>query len=148
MLAHASEGIRLDLKVDTWPVSINVAMPTGLVVNELLTNALKHAFTGRDGGTITLHSLVDEKGCCVVVADNGRRRRVAETRQAGRADRPVASAERRCTDRCRIDAKQGSASDDLLRSGQCRAGMLIDRRARRSGVSFITSLPVDLGPGR
>jgi len=71
MLAHAVEGIRLDLKVDTWPVSINVAMPTGLVVNELLTNSLKHAFTGREGGTITLHSLVDETGCRVIVADDG-----------------------------------------------------------------------------
>lgn len=71
MRAHAPEGIRLDLKVDTWPVSVNVAMPTGLVVNELLTNALKHAFVGRDGGTITLHSLVDAGGCRVVVADDG-----------------------------------------------------------------------------
>ncbi|HUG62880.1 MAG TPA: histidine kinase dimerization/phosphoacceptor domain -containing protein [Methylomirabilota bacterium] len=68
---HASEGIRLDLKVDTWPVSVNVAMPTGLVVNELLTNALKHAFVGRDGGTIRLHSLVDDDGCRVVVSDDG-----------------------------------------------------------------------------
>jgi len=71
MGAHAVEGIRLDLKVDTWPVSINVAMPAGLAVNELLTNALKHAFTGREGGTITLHSLVDDLGCEVVVADDG-----------------------------------------------------------------------------
>jgi two-component sensor histidine kinase len=71
MRAHAVEGIHLDLQVDTWPVSINVAMPTGLVVNELLTNSLKHAFTGRDGGKITLHSLVDDKGCKVVVADDG-----------------------------------------------------------------------------
>jgi len=71
MRAHAPEGIRLDLKVDTWPVSVNVAMPTGLVVNELLTNALKHAFVGRDGGTITLHSLVEAGGCRVVVADDG-----------------------------------------------------------------------------
>jgi two-component sensor histidine kinase len=71
MRAHAVEGIRLDLQVDTWPVSINVAMPTGLVVNELLTNALKHAFEGRDGGTITLHSLVDDSGCRVVIADDG-----------------------------------------------------------------------------
>jgi two-component sensor histidine kinase len=71
MRAHAVEGIRLDLKVDTWPVSVNVAMPTGLVVNELLTNALKHAFIGSDGGTITLHSLVDDSGCLVTVADDG-----------------------------------------------------------------------------
>lgn len=71
MQAHASEGVRLDMKVDAWPVSINVAMPAGLVVNELLTNSLKHAFTNRDGGTITLHSLVDATGCRVVIADDG-----------------------------------------------------------------------------
>lgn len=71
MQAHAVEGIHLDLQVDTWPVSVNVAMPAGLVVNELLTNALKHAFTGREGGTITLHSLVDETGCRVMISDDG-----------------------------------------------------------------------------
>ena len=46
-------------------------MPTGLVVNELLTNALKHAFKGRDGGTITLHSIVNGDGCRIVIADDG-----------------------------------------------------------------------------
>lgn len=71
MASHAVEGIRLDLKVDAYPVSVNVAMPTGLVVNELLTNSLKHAFKGRDGGTISLHCLTDEIGCRVVVADDG-----------------------------------------------------------------------------
>ncbi|MBE1205965.1 sensor histidine kinase [Aminobacter carboxidus] len=71
MTSHAVEGIRLDMKVDTYPVSINVAMPTGLVVNELLTNALKHAFRGRDGGTITLHSIVNGDGCRIIVADDG-----------------------------------------------------------------------------
>jgi two-component sensor histidine kinase len=71
MKSQAKEGIRLDLKVDTWPVSINVAMPTGLVVNELLINALKYAFAGREGGTITLHSLLDHDGCRVIVADDG-----------------------------------------------------------------------------
>ena len=71
MRSYAGEGIRLDLKVDAYPVSVNVAMPTGLVVNELLTNALKHAFAGREGGTITLHSTADSKGCQVIIADDG-----------------------------------------------------------------------------
>jgi PAS domain S-box-containing protein len=71
MQAHAVEGIRLDLTVDAWPASVNVAMPTGLVVNELMTNALKHAFVGRDQGTIRLHSLVDDGGCHIIVADDG-----------------------------------------------------------------------------
>jgi len=68
---YAVEGIRLDLKVDVYPVSVNVAMPTGLVVNELLTNALKHAFIGRAAGTITLHSLADAAGCRITIADDG-----------------------------------------------------------------------------
>ncbi len=72
MRAHAMEGIHLNLQVDTWMVSLNVAMPAGLVVNELLTNALKHAFQGRDGGAITLHSTTDATGGCrVLVADDG-----------------------------------------------------------------------------
>ena len=71
MQAHGAEGIRLDTKIDTWPVSINVAMPAGLVVNEVLTNSLKHAFTGREGGIIKLHSLIDDDGCHITVADDG-----------------------------------------------------------------------------
>jgi len=72
MRAHALEGIHLDLQVDTWLVSLDVAMPVGLVVNELLTNALKHAFQGRPGGLISLHCTTDaEGGCRVVVADDG-----------------------------------------------------------------------------
>ena len=71
MTAHAVEGIHLTLQVDTWPVAVDVALPTGLVVNEVLTNALKHAFTGRAGGNITVKSLVDDTGCRVLIADDG-----------------------------------------------------------------------------
>jgi two-component sensor histidine kinase len=71
MHASAIEGIRLELKVDSYPVSVNVALPTGMVVNELMTNALKHAFVGRESGTIALHSLSDEHGRRIIVADDG-----------------------------------------------------------------------------
>jgi PAS domain S-box-containing protein len=71
MHSHGTEGISLNLKVDSYPVSVNVALPAGLVANELLTNALKHAFIGRDRGTITLHSLSDHAGCRVIIADDG-----------------------------------------------------------------------------
>jgi two-component sensor histidine kinase len=71
MAAHAVQGIRLDMKVDTWPVSVNIAMPVGLVVNELMTNALKHAFNGRDGGEIILRCVVNDAGCRISVADDG-----------------------------------------------------------------------------
>ena len=41
-------------------------------MNELLTNALKHAFADRNGGTITVRCLVDEQGCRVMVGDDGK----------------------------------------------------------------------------
>lgn len=69
--SQATPGIRLDMQVEVYPVSVNVAMPTGLVVNELLTNALKHAFRDRESGTITLHSLTEDEGCCIIIADDG-----------------------------------------------------------------------------
>ncbi|HEV2365628.1 MAG TPA: histidine kinase dimerization/phosphoacceptor domain -containing protein [Caulobacteraceae bacterium] len=72
MAAHGAEGIHLDLQVDSWPVSIDVAMPLGLVVNELMTNSLKHAFRGQDGGTLRLHATLGPERCTVAVADDGR----------------------------------------------------------------------------
>lgn len=71
MTAQATEGVRLELTVDAWLVSINVAMPVGLVVNELMTNALKYAFPERNTGVIRLQCTVGEEGCVVVVADDG-----------------------------------------------------------------------------
>jgi PAS domain S-box-containing protein len=72
MRIHAVEGIRLDVKVENAPVSINVAMPIGLAVNELLINAFKYAFTGREGGIIKLECLREDPDLYrVTVADDG-----------------------------------------------------------------------------
>jgi len=72
MHTYAVDGIRLDLKVDHAPASVNVAMPVGLVVNELLTNAFKHAFNGRGSGTLTVRCLHEEDTKYrIVVADDG-----------------------------------------------------------------------------
>jgi PAS domain S-box-containing protein len=70
--SHAPEGVELVLKVTYAPVSINVALPTGLAVNELVTNALKYAFDGRAGGTITLECRrEDTNRYWIVVSDDG-----------------------------------------------------------------------------
>jgi PAS domain S-box-containing protein len=69
---YAVDGIRLDLKVDHAPVSIDIGLPIGLVVNELVTNAFKYAFPGRGHGVISMQCL--RKGpdrYQVVVADDG-----------------------------------------------------------------------------
>lgn len=71
MEAHAIEGVRLELGVDVWPFSINIAMLTGLVVNEFMTNALKHSFVGRDKSVISLSSSVNDEDYRVIVSDDG-----------------------------------------------------------------------------
>lgn len=73
MNACAAEGIRLDIKVDHTPASINVALPIGLIVNELMTSAFKYAFVDGPGGTITLHCLRQDgpERYCVMVGDDG-----------------------------------------------------------------------------
>jgi two-component sensor histidine kinase len=46
-------------------------MPTGLVVNEIMTNAFKYAFSGRESGTVMVHCLRQGNSCSVLVADDG-----------------------------------------------------------------------------
>jgi PAS domain S-box-containing protein len=69
--AHGTSGIELDLKMGYCPVSINVAMPVGLLVNELLTNTFKYAFDGRNTGIISIECHCDEDRYRIVFADDG-----------------------------------------------------------------------------
>lgn len=77
---HAIEGemVSIDLKVDPISMGIDKAIPCGLIINELLTNALKYAFPGerRKLGTgennITIELVSKGKGkVMLAVKDNG-----------------------------------------------------------------------------
>lgn len=48
------KDIELDLNVEDVYLEISIAMPCGLIINELCTNSLIHAFQGRDRGKISL----------------------------------------------------------------------------------------------
>jgi two-component sensor histidine kinase len=52
--AYGSDSSRVSVRVDADPVRlpIDAAVPCGLVANELITNAFKHAFANRDRGEI------------------------------------------------------------------------------------------------
>jgi PAS domain S-box-containing protein len=70
--AQSDGSIALELKVSFCPASVNVALPAGLLLNELLTNSLKYAFVGRDKGTVVLECsrLADDR-YRIMVADDG-----------------------------------------------------------------------------
>ncbi len=60
------------VRVDDYPFPIAVAVPVGLVINELLSNALKHAFTGRGEGKIEVILTASESGMINLrVSDDG-----------------------------------------------------------------------------
>lgn len=62
------------LECEAWPVSMerDRAVAIGLVVNELVTNAAKHAFTDGDPGMISVTFTPAEQGWRLMVADNGK----------------------------------------------------------------------------
>lgn len=65
-------AVTLDCDADEAPIQRDHAVSIGLVVNELVTNAAKHAFTGRDSGTISVTWKRKETGGWrLTVADNG-----------------------------------------------------------------------------
>jgi two-component sensor histidine kinase len=70
--ADISARIRLQLTADPISVSADDATAIALIANELVTNAYKHAFTGREEGTITLRlTSTDEAAVVLQVADDG-----------------------------------------------------------------------------
>ncbi|RJF78832.1 sensor histidine kinase [Rhodopseudomonas palustris] len=71
MLAHGRDEVAYEVNTVYCPLSVNIAMPAGLLVNEMLTNALKYAFVGRSGGRIKVICGVDAGRVSVVVSDDG-----------------------------------------------------------------------------
>ena len=71
MEVNAIPGVSIDLDVGYCPLSINVAMPAGLLINEMLTNALKYAFVGRSSGQLKLICKCENGRATVIVSDDG-----------------------------------------------------------------------------
>lgn len=67
-------GSRIDLDISTEPITLNMktAVPCGLILNELITNALKYAFPDGRSGTMTIRCIQNPDGRFeMTVTDNG-----------------------------------------------------------------------------
>jgi two-component sensor histidine kinase len=58
------------MDIEGIPLDIDVAIPCGLIVNELVTNSIKHAF-GENKGKICIKLHSGNKNTILTVADNG-----------------------------------------------------------------------------
>ena len=63
--------IELNVKVDDLMLDINTSIPLGLIVNELVTNSLKHAFPGGNTGKIDINFHLQDDKYQLEVKDNG-----------------------------------------------------------------------------
>jgi len=65
--------VQLRLDLESAEVPVDIAISFGLILNELATNAFKHAFCGRDNGEIHIKLETDRNGeIWLRFADNGR----------------------------------------------------------------------------
>jgi two-component sensor histidine kinase/CheY-like chemotaxis protein len=67
-----ASSVRVNLDVDDLSLSLDSAVPCGLILNELMSNCLKHAFPVGHSGTISVgfHAEGAEE-LCLVVRDDG-----------------------------------------------------------------------------
>jgi PAS domain S-box-containing protein len=72
MTAFSGHRINLVKQLEAMDVSIATALPIGLIINELLTNAFKYAFPVGAPGVINIRLEKEENQMCtLVVQDNG-----------------------------------------------------------------------------
>ncbi|MFN2312571.1 MAG: sensor histidine kinase [Spirochaetia bacterium] len=64
-------SIVLEQRLETCHIGLDVAIPVGLITNELLSNAAKHAFVGAANGTIWVSIRSTEDTLVLTVEDNG-----------------------------------------------------------------------------
>ncbi|MEX1213022.1 MAG: histidine kinase dimerization/phosphoacceptor domain -containing protein [Balneolaceae bacterium] len=70
---HRRSGreVELELDLEDLQLTINQAIPVSLILNELVVNAYKHAFSERDKGKVTIQLHWEGDEAILVVEDNG-----------------------------------------------------------------------------
>ncbi|HYF50489.1 MAG TPA: PAS domain S-box protein [Planctomycetota bacterium] len=67
-----ADNIRVDVASTDVVLTVEAAVPCGLILNELISNCLKHAFIGRQQGTISVRiAHVSQQGIEIEVRDDG-----------------------------------------------------------------------------
>jgi PAS domain S-box-containing protein len=65
------DRIKLNINVEDVMLDINTAIPLGLIVNELVSNSMKHAFPNDRKGKIDIEFKLEDGIYSMIVSDNG-----------------------------------------------------------------------------
>lgn len=67
------QKVNFSLDIDNLQLELSYALPIGLILNEAITNAIKHAFTGKEDATIIVRLKRQPfNQCFLLIADTGR----------------------------------------------------------------------------
>ncbi|MCF3973006.1 sensor histidine kinase [Paracoccus salsus] len=69
--ALCPKHIRIEVETESAAIHIDLALPLALLVNELVTNAIKHAFPGRSSGRIHCRCTILDVEIEITVSDDG-----------------------------------------------------------------------------
>jgi PAS domain S-box-containing protein len=67
----ADDRIRIEVEAEAMTLSLDQAVLLGMIVNELVTNAVKHAYPGAAGGVISVRFTRAGKGALLAIGDSG-----------------------------------------------------------------------------
>ncbi len=66
-----SASVRIEKKIDDIGLDEKKIQPIGIIINELFTNMMKHAFIGKAGGVIKLSATMNGNHVKLILEDNG-----------------------------------------------------------------------------
>src|SRR5208337_226293 len=64
-------AITMEINVEDVELDLESAVPCGLIINELLTNAFKYAFPDNREGVLSVHLTKNDDTCTLTIKDNG-----------------------------------------------------------------------------
>ncbi|MBP7737366.1 MAG: PAS domain S-box protein [Spirochaetes bacterium] len=70
-LFPAGAAMTIEKRIDNFTMDVKKLLPLGIIVNEIVTNAMKYAFAGRNSGVITVSTSIQGKRATVIIGDNG-----------------------------------------------------------------------------
>ena len=68
----SSDKIKLELDIENLNLDVDTLIPLGLIINELVSNALKHAFEGTTSGRVQVSLKESDNQLKLEVSDNGK----------------------------------------------------------------------------
>jgi two-component system, sensor histidine kinase PdtaS len=69
--SHDAKEVQLKLEMISTLLDIQIAIPIGLIINELLSNAYKHAFEQKEQGVVLVKFIENKDYFQLIISDNG-----------------------------------------------------------------------------